>query len=188
MIFLCAGTQAISQFVWLEFGTPITFKSMTNDCEDGVYPNDYTVRPVFFFSAEVRDKKVTRARVSKSTMDVRCSGPAPLFMGYSPSISFSESEIKEVELYFDKQNRPWVKTLPWNSRFLAWLVANKTGCKPYEEPQKIEPAHALFQFKIDGLGDTVFETQTDIAVFKGFEKGGNAYRATLVLKQKRLGK
>ena len=183
LLFVVVGVKGWAlEILWLELTPRFAYEGLSDfGCSDDQFKVGQDPTAPLFFSAEIENTTVKRARISKSRKDVSCH--IPPFPGYVEAYSLKEDECKAFELFFDEKKRAWIKNLGLNSNQLKWIFSKKQGCALTKEIV-LSPSSVIFEFKPDTVfpGNYVSLVQN----FHGRDEAGDVYKASLLFKQSRL--
>lgn len=160
-----------SDVVWLRLTPNFSYKDISIICSTSQFST------TLYFGAEVEGTQAIRAVLKDSTIE-----------SIADKIAFLSEDLSGIEFHQDKFDRLWLKNLTLSARLLVWVFRNAgdpfLSCKPTQPLKTVSPTHFVFTFNVDGLGESVLYSESQLGKFKGQRKDGAAYVATLQLQQK----
>jgi len=132
----------------------------------------------FVLSAELREGKVTKAKLRKTQLDK-----------FSEVLEFEGDELDSIQVT-EKQGSLWVKKWEVSGRVLGMLMRGGKDqgfdtCYPPHALSTIDPESFLFDFSAHPSTALPY-SDSNTGVFKGITEKGNSYRIELQLIQDRL--
>ena len=162
-----------ADILWLKLTPGFTYKDISTACSTTHFPK------TLYFGAEVDGGQANLAVLKDST-----------FEPVANKIAFLKEELSGIELHQDKFDRLWMKNLTLSARLLGWVFTNAGdsfgGCKPPQPLKTVSLAPFAFAFNVEGLGETVIFSESQLGTFKGQRKDGGAYVATVQWRQRQF--
>lgn len=108
---------------------------------------------------------------------------------YLKRIVLTEEEFSGIKTSTDAIGELWLKTLPFSTRLIGWLIYNvgegdppQLGCRPLHKLATIAPGSTVFEFTPKDAGVYISPRRT----FEGARADGKAYTVTMGFSQTAL--
>ncbi len=160
-----------SDVVWFKFIPSFSYKDISTFCSNTQLP-----KPLYL-GVEVEGTQLISASLKNDTFELG-----------TDRIQFFAEELSGIVFHPDSFNRLWIKSLALSDRLLKWVMANASytinECAPTQPIMTIFPTQFIFTFNVNGLGESVLFSESQLGTFKGQRKDGGSYVATIQWKQK----
>lgn len=178
LFFILSVQVYATDVLWLRLTPLFSYQDLTLACSNFVH-SSFSPADLFFV-AEVDGMTVNRAALRDRT-----TGDFP------EVITFLPSELEGIELFRDKKERLWLKSLPQSARLLNWVFFRTTGiieeCKPPQALKTLGPSPFTFTFSSSELGGESSAIDSQGGSFNGKRQDGYAYQVFLKFTQRQLG-
>lgn len=162
---LVIGWPAQSQTLWLKIHRNFFYKDLKLACTTvGQEPISSVA---FYFLADAQNESIRSAMIRRS--------PPRL----SESIVLSIDELKDIEIFQDKNKKLWLKNLPLSNRLLKALLLSQahdpdlaTPCVPRKTELAIEPKEVIYHFDTSHLVEGSNQSKTEMVKFVGSHSEG----------------
>lgn len=170
--FVISSSLWATDVAWILFQVNHTYNDSTINCESARRGN------TLYFATEIEEGKPTRAAFN-SNLQPR---------GKDDTLTLTQEELSQIDLFSDSQGRYWVKKLPLNDRLLKWMLFMASHglpkiCVLPQRLQTISPAPITFEFEPEDLEEFQIGHSRKIS-FSGVLLDGDAYRVKMQLVQR----
>lgn len=170
-LLVCGASQA-TEVVWLKLTPHFSYRDITTICSTTIATKEV------YFGAELEGNLALRAVLKDNLSGI-----------LADSIPFSPSELSGIVIHRDGAQQAWLRSFSASGRLLNWLFfhsGDSFECRPSQPLATLSPAPFDYLFDTDGLGDTLFFTDSNLGKFSGKRADGASYQAQLHFGQERL--